>query len=113
MSPVNIAEASREFLALIEVLDDAYWEASTIENKDSIYDVLSVFQMEIAELNKLSIQDHEYPYEIITEGARQVGRKLHAMREVVDELVERSRTRIQLKQCLKAVVMIMDQHTRR
>lgn len=113
MTPAKIADASQEFLALIEVLDDAYWEASTIESKDRIYDVLSVFQAEVAELNKLSIQDHDYPYEMVTEGVRQVGPKLHHLQTITRELVERTRTQLRLKQCLKNVVIIIDQQTTR
>ncbi len=113
MNPAKIADASKEFLALIEVLDNAYWEASSIENKDRIYDVISVFQMEVAELNKLSIQDHDYLYEMITEGVRQVSSKLHSMQVMVREIVERTSTQLALKRCLKKVVFIVDQQSTR
>lgn len=109
MTPAKISDACQEFFALVEVLDDAYWEASSMQHKDAIYDVLSVFQMEIAELNKLSIQDHDYPYEMITEGMRQVAHKLHHLQTVIREIVDRTRTQIRLKRCLKNVILIVDQ----
>lgn len=113
MTPAKIEDASKEFLALVEVLDNAYWEASSIASKDRIYDVISVFQCEIAELNKLSIQDHGYPYEMVTEGVRQVSHKLHSMQTMVRDLVERTNTQLALKRCLKKVILIVDQQSSR
>ncbi|WP_020409202.1 hypothetical protein [Hahella ganghwensis] len=111
MTPAKISDASSIFLSLLDVLDDAYWEASTIENKDTVYDVLSLFHQEIAELNKLSIQDHHYPYEMITDGIRYVSPKLHALQSSVDHVVERTTTQIRLKQLLKSVITIIDQQS--
>lgn len=108
MTTAKIADACQAFFALIEVLDDAYWEASTIENKDAVYDVLSVFQAETSELNKLSIQDHDYPYEKITEGMRQVGGKLRHLQNHAPQLVERTRTQIRLRQCLESVIQVVN-----
>ncbi|MBK8971037.1 MAG: hypothetical protein IPM37_06580 [Hahellaceae bacterium] len=113
MTPARIEDAAKEFLALIEVLDNAYWEASSMGSKDRIYDVISVFQAEIAELNKLSIQDHGYPYEMVTEGVRQVSPKLHSMQTMIRDLVERTNTQLALKRCLKTVVNIVDQQSKR
>ncbi|MBU6950227.1 MULTISPECIES: hypothetical protein [unclassified Hahella] len=113
MTPAKISDACTEFLSLIEVLDDAYWEASTITNKDTIYDVLSVFQQEAAELNKLSIQDHHYPYEMITEGIRQVSPKLHRLQASVSQVVERTQTQVRLRQLLKNVMLIIEQQANR
>jgi len=109
MSSAKISEACTEFYNLIEVLDDAYWEASTIVNKDTIFNVLSVFQQENAELNKLSIQDHHYPYEMVTEGVRQIGPSLHRMQEQIDHIVERTSTKISLRPILQKVINIVDQ----
>lgn len=47
MTPAKIEDASKEFLALVEVLDNAYWEASSIASKDRIYDVISVFSAKL------------------------------------------------------------------
>ena len=74
MSQTSVADTLREYLSLLEILDDAYWEASTIQHKDLLYDIIGIFHQEVAELNKLSVQDHHYPYEVITEGIRRVYR---------------------------------------
>lgn len=113
MTPATISDACREFLALAEALDDAYWEASTITSKDIIYDVLSVFQQEIAELNKLSIQDHHYPFEMITDGIHFVAPKLRRLQDRLDEVVERTSTQTKLNQLLKNVLIILEQQNNR
>jgi hypothetical protein len=111
MTPAKISDACTEFYNLIEVLDDAYWEASTIVNKDTIFNVLSVFQKENAELNKLSIQDHHYPYEMVTEGVHHISAELHRLEDQIDIIVERSATQIRLRKLLKNVIIIIDQQT--
>ncbi len=113
MTPAKISDACTEFYNLLEVLDDAYWEASNVAKKDTVYDVLSVFNKEVAELNKLSIQDHHYPYEMITEGMRQVSPKLHRLEDKIDEIIERTTTQIRLRQILKNVIIIIDQQSNR
>lgn len=67
MNQTSVADTLREYLSLLELLDDAYWEASSIQHKDMLYDIISIFSQEVAEINKLSIMDHHYPYEVITE----------------------------------------------
>jgi len=109
MDQAKISEACSEFYNLIEVLDDAYWEASTIVNKDTIFNVLSVFQKENAELNKLSIQDHHYAYEMVTEGVQQISPELHRLEKQIDTVVERSSTQIRLRYLLHRVIEIIDQ----
>ena len=58
-------------------------ESSNIAHKDMIYDIISIFIHELSELNKLSIQDHHYPYEIITEGIRRVRSKLDVLENLL------------------------------
>lgn len=108
-SPARIADACLEFQSLIDVLDDAYWEASTVESKDIIYDILTVFHRELAELNKLSIQDHHYPYEMITDVIRQVSPKLHRLLANVNKLVERTNTQVRIHRTLRSAISVVDQ----
>ena len=58
MSQTSVADTLREYLSLLELLDDAYWEAASIQHKDMLYDIISIFSQEVSEINKLSIQDH-------------------------------------------------------
>lgn len=109
MTPANISDAVREFGAAIEVLDSAYWEASNIENKDTLYDVLSILNAELAELNKLSIQDHHYPYEMVTLDMPYVLPKLRRLRDKLADVVERTSTQARLAALLRNVILILEQ----
>lgn len=109
MPHATIADALREFLALSELLDDAYWEASTIQHKDSIYDIISILTKEIAELNKLSIQDHHFPYEIITEGVRRVAPKLERLEDAREEVIQRTQTLIDFRDIVSSVLSILEE----
>jgi uncharacterized protein (UPF0335 family) len=107
MTNATVADALREFMSLIELLDDAYWEAGTVQHKDTIYDIISIFNQEIAELNKLSIQDHHFPYEIITEGMRRVVPKLERLDERKDDIIQRTQTLIDFREILSLVMNIL------
>lgn len=65
MTNTLISEAIATFEELLGCLDDAYWEASSIEGKDRFYNLINAIQQEMSELNKLSVQDHNLPYEVI------------------------------------------------
>ncbi len=108
MSPVTIASTIQEFMSFIELLDDAYWEASTIESKDQLYDVISIFTHEMSELNKLSIQDHHYPYEIITEGIGRVIPKIERLDDKKDAIIQRTKTLIDIKEVISNVISILE-----
>ncbi len=92
MKQVTIASAIQEFMSFIELMDDAYWEAATLDSKDLLYDIISIFSLEMSELNKLSIQDHHYPYEIITEGIRRVVPKMERLDEKKEDVIQRTQT---------------------
>ena len=52
MTQTSVADTLREYLSLLELLDDAYWEAGTMEHKDMLYDIISILNQEVAEVNK-------------------------------------------------------------
>lgn len=108
MTKPSITHVINEFEAFSELLDDAYWEASSIEHKDFIYDIIGVFSQEIKEINKLSIQDHHYPYEFITEGIRRIRHKLVKLEERKHKLVLRTQTHQDLSEVLSNVLVILD-----
>lgn len=108
MSKPSIAHVMNEFMDFGELLDDAYWEASTIEHKDFIYDIISLFSQEIAELNKLSVQDHHYPYEFITEGIRRATSKVTQLEQDLIGIVRRTQTLTDMKEVLSNVLAILE-----
>jgi len=62
----------------------------------------------VAELNKLSIQDHHYQYEIITEGVRRVLPKLEALDEKKEAIVLRTRTLLDFRLVMSSVIGILE-----
>ncbi len=108
MNPISVADTLREYLSFLELLDDAYWEAGHIAHKDMIYDIISIFNQEVAELNKLSVQDHHYPYEVITEGIRRVVPKLEKLDEDRHEVIQRTQTLTDFRDILSSVLGIVE-----
>lgn len=112
MNQTSVADTLREYLSLLELLDDAYWEASTIRSKDMLYDIISIFHQEVAELNKLSIQDHHYPYEVITEGIRRVVPQLERLDEERHEIIQRTQTLTDFRDLVSSVLGILEAQLR-
>jgi len=108
MTKPSIAHVLNEFMDFGELLDDAYWEASTIEHKDFIYDIISLFSQETTELNKLSVQDHHYPYEFITEGIRRAASKVAQLELEFHLIVRRTQTLTDMKEVLSNVLAIIE-----
>jgi len=108
MSKPPITNVMNEFLSFHELLDAAYWEASSIEHKDFIYDIISQFSQEIAELNKLSIQDHHYPYEFITEGIRRITPKVIELETELSAIIKRTQTMIDMREVLSNIIAILE-----
>lgn len=108
MSKPSIAHVLNEFMDFGELLDDAYWEAATIEHKDFIYNIISLFSQEMAELNKLSIQDHHYPYEFITEGIRRAISQVTELEEDIEHILKRTKTLTDTKEVLSNVLAILE-----
>lgn len=108
MSKPTIAQVVSEFMAFGELLDDAYWESNNAEHKDFIYDIISMFSQEIVELNKLSIQDHHYPYEFISEGIRRIEPKVHELETQKSNIIQRTKTLIDMREVLSNVIAILE-----
>lgn len=104
---LTISDALVDFMDLAEALDNAYWEAGHIERKDSIYNIITAVNGEIGEINKLSVQDHHYPYEPITEGIRDVKEKLNRLRKSLDELDMRTRTATLLEKLIPVTLKLL------
>jgi len=104
---LTISDALSDFIELSEALDDAYWEAGQIERKDSIYNIITAVNGEIGEINKLSVQDHHYPYEPITQGIQDVKEKLNRLRKSLDELDMRTRTASLLEKVIPVTLSLL------
>ncbi len=107
MNSPTIATATRHIEELLRALDHAYWEAGTIERKDSIYAVVSVLREEITELAKLSIEDHGMLYQPVTPAFRALKQRLHYLRIVAEEPCTRPSTSEALEATLAAVCALI------
>lgn len=108
MRQTSVADTLREYLSLLELLDDAYWEAGTMEHKDMLYDILSLLNQEVAEMNKLSPDDHHYPYEVITEGMRRIVPRLERLDEQREAVILRTQTLTDFRDIVSSVMGILE-----
>lgn len=108
MTQPSVADTLREYLSLLELLDDAYWEAGTMQHKDMLYDTISILNQEVAEMNKLSLQDHHYPYEVITEGMRRMVPRLERLDEQRESIILRTQTLTDFRDILSSVMGILE-----
>lgn len=102
----SIADAARILEELVRGLDEAYWEASSIERKDFFYDIISAVHAELSEVGKLSVQDHHLEYEPITLEFRTARSKLSRLRKLVDEYIQRSSTAARLDALINDTVAL-------
>ncbi|MBC6904836.1 hypothetical protein DWB84_05090 [Saccharophagus sp. K07] len=108
MDRITVADAARSLETLLQILDNAYWEASDIAHKDVIYDIISTLHGEISELAKLSIEDHYMAYEPITAAFRKSHIKLKTLQTNLQHWVLRSSTASHLEQELPAVMQLLN-----
>lgn len=103
MNSATIANASGQIEALSSALDNAYWEASTIDRKDLIYSIITLLNAEIIEISKLSIQDHDLPYEPISSDFSTLKTKLNTLNQQIDSAVIRHSTCKELQRLIPSI----------
>ncbi|RYY73981.1 MAG: hypothetical protein EOO52_13970 [Gammaproteobacteria bacterium] len=106
MANDSIAQAVRVLEELSTGLDEAYWEANSIERKDFFYDIISAVRSELSEIGKLSVLDHDLIYEPITVEFRAARVKLSKLSNLLDEFVVRSSTASRLETLIKDAISL-------
>ncbi|HWV15081.1 MAG TPA: hypothetical protein VN030_06580 [Cellvibrio sp.] len=106
MAVTSIARVVNLLEELLGGLDQAYWESSKIDRKDFFYDLISAVNLELSELSKLSVQDHDLDWEPITHEFRLARPKLNKLRKLLDEHVLRSTTAARLEILINDVVAL-------
>ncbi|GAA3941692.1 hypothetical protein [Litoribacillus peritrichatus] len=66
MSKITIAQATNLLDEFILVLEDTYWEATQLSVKDEVFALIRLLSAELTELQKVSVQDDHYDYEVIS-----------------------------------------------
>lgn len=107
MSCNSISSAIRVLEGLLSGLDQAYWEANSLDRKDFFYDLISALHAELSELGKLSVQDHNLVYEPVTEEFRAARPKLGRLLKVMDDFAFRSTTAARLDQLINEVLVLL------
>jgi len=100
MANISITQAISSLNALSDGLEMAYWDSSDIRSKDRIFDLVSCIHGELNELAKLSVNDHDLPYESITPAFAKSCSKVRKLSGEVRELFPRSSTTEALEQAL-------------
>ncbi len=106
MTNNSIANAVNILEGLAAGLDQAYWEASTIDRKDFFYDIISAVNSELSEINKLSVLDHDLVYEPITVQFRAARTKLSRLGKTLDDFVLRSSTAVRLENLINDALLL-------
>ncbi len=106
MTNASIAKAVAILEDLAAGLDEAYWEANTVDRKDFFYDIIGAVRSELSEINKLSVLDHDLVYEPITLDFRAARAKLGRLRKLLDEFVLRSSTAARLEALINDAVSL-------
>lgn len=107
MASNTISSAIPVLAGLQAGLDQAYWEANSLDRKDFFYDLISALHAELAELGKLSVQDHDLLYEPVTEEFRAARPKLGRLLKLIDDFALRSTTAARLDQLINEVMVLM------
>ena len=92
MNNISFAEAIEIICDLSKVLDDAYWEANSCEEKDNVYNLSSILSSEYIELSKMSVQDHHFEYEVISLSQEALKQALTQFQQRVPKQVRRQTT---------------------
>lgn len=93
MTSTTIGGAISAIGELLPLLENSYWEAADCAEKDSIFNLIQTLTREYIELNKLSVQDHEYPYEVITTTVHTLANLLAEFCEMHCPVMRRHETR--------------------
>lgn len=108
MSNRCIADAIIVLEELHSCLDDAYWEASSLDAKDRFYSLISAISRELSELGKLSVQDHNLTYELVSKELQLATGKLGRLEQELGDSVLRARTAQNLGEALKQLRELID-----
>ncbi len=107
MSNNSISKAISVLEDLLAGLNQAYWEANSLDRKDFFYDLISALHAELSELGKLSVQDHDLNYEPVTEELRAARLKLSRLHTVANDFALRSTTAARLEYLINEVMALM------
>lgn len=92
MKQLTLAEATGLLDEFVYALDNAYWQASSVDHKDRLYNLIRLLTEEVIELHKVSVQDGGYPYEPAGDDFTELDAPLNWLKNNLDEVCKRSGT---------------------
>jgi len=104
---ISIADAIEMICELSKVLDDAYWEANSCDEKDQIYNLASILNTEFIEISKMSVQDHHFEYEVISVSQEALKQALILFQQLVPEYIRRQTTLVRLNALLHQLIVAL------
>lgn len=107
MNNISIADAIEIICDLSKILDDAYWEANSCDEKDQVYNLASILNTEFIELSKLSVQDHHFDYEVISVSQEALKQALTLFQQLIPKQVRRQLTSSRLNALLHQLVVAL------
>ncbi|MCH8550919.1 MAG: hypothetical protein LAT62_03215 [Natronospirillum sp.] len=103
MSSTTLLMATETLDQFIRALDDVYWEASDIADKDVIFNISRVLTNELIELHKVSIQDGHYKYEPVGENLRTIIPQLSWLNDNLSRVTRRTDTTTEIQPLLRTI----------
>ncbi|MFT5084099.1 MAG: hypothetical protein ACI9Y1_002151 [Lentisphaeria bacterium] len=100
MERITISNAMETLNELLKALTAAYWDANSIAQKDTVFDIVSTINDELNELAKLSINDFSMGYEPITAQFSACQSKLRNLQQNIDSWFPRTDTALNLNESL-------------
>ncbi len=107
MNNISFAEAIEIICDLSKVLDDAYWEANSCDDKDQVYNLTSILNTEFIEMSKVSVQDHHFDYEVISVSQEALKQALTLFQQRVPKQIRRQSTLIRLNALLHQLIVAL------
>ncbi len=107
MNNISITQAIEIICELGKILDDAYWEANSCEEKDQVYNLVNILNAEFIELSKVSVQDHHFGYEVISVSQEALKQALTLFQQLVPKQVRRQTTQSRLNALLHQLIIAL------
>ena len=107
MSSTTLLMATETLDQFIRALDDVYWEASDLAEKDVIYNISRVLTDELIELHKVSIQDGHYKYEPVGENLRNIIPQLAWLNDNLSRITRRTDTQSEVQPLLRVIQQLI------
>lgn len=107
MNNLTIATAVENIFDLIQILDDAYWEANSCDEKDCVYNLSNILTAEYIELSKMSVQDHHFDYEVISLSREALKQSLTQFQLRVPHQIRRQSTFVKLNALLNLLIVAL------